>query len=362
MAYFAIISDNSSSLKVVRCHINVWALDEAFGMTFFFDVGLGLNANGSDPITKFSLALPFRHTEFVDLKGKLMDANTARLILGQPVQINKDGVISFVDSSPDGKTKPIKLKTTHVPEPERDDKMSTENYSLLNFELKSAIEQLGTSSPETYLRMRFSVKSFSRTWVRQDSGALVDIRISDVREGLAAQWNALEEKIVPIDSLNLFIIAPSTMKKRSVSPELKYARLLEGPLWETYLDRKLQLVGRKKHVIYYWRNDKPISHNKPFMAFLDLAKEQTPGYWWFVFLTALILATAWGFYRFLPSTYAAKDAWAYIVSVVGGLVSLGFIKKAWAGRTLVVEIVTKFVTLPRRLNSWFYSTQNSAHK
>lgn len=54
MAYFAIISDKPANLKVVRCHINIWALNELAGMTFFVDVGLGLRATkNNEPITKF---------------------------------------------------------------------------------------------------------------------------------------------------------------------------------------------------------------------------------------------------------------------------------------------------------------------
>ncbi len=355
MAYFAIISDKPSSFKVVRCHINVWALNELFGMTFFFDVGIGLRSIGSEPVTKFQVALPFRSSEFEDLRDKLLNTKTARLILGQPVEI-KDGVISFDETNERNSKKTIKLKTMSVPKPELD-KMSTNNYSLWNFELKSPIEPEG-STAETYIRMRFPVQSFSRTWVKQGSGALVDIRISDVREGLAAQWEALEPNIVEIDGLNLFIIAPSTMKSRSVSPELKYVRLLEGPLWENYLGRRLQLVGRNKQIIYYWRSEKPINRNKPFMAFLDLAKEHTTGYSRFLLLNMLVLVTLWGIYRFFPANFATKDAWEYVRNLVLTIGVIAVAKGLWSGGKLFIEkIIPRVIELPRWLNDLVYSTK-----
>ncbi len=376
MAYFAVISDKPASLRVVRCHINIWALSESAGMTYLFDVGLGLRSNGEANVTKFRLALPFRHAEWEDLCEKLTVEKTAKLILGQPVEIN-DGVLTFketretkiiklkpVSVSETAEptllakahdyeyeetnerrvlTKVVKLKTMAVPEPSLNLKMSTDEYSLWKFALESPIES-EDSDAETYIRMRFRVKSFSRMWVKQGSSTVVDIRISDVREGLAANWKTLEKKIVDIESLNLFVIAPSTMKWRSASPELKYMRLLEGPVWEDYLDR---MLGKNKQVIYYWRSEKPITRDKPFMAFLDLTTERSVTYMGLVIVNLLILAIAWGLYHFVPTKSAVTFLHEYWLGVLASITVTAIFRWLWSVRSKIKKIIQR---LPRLVN------------
>jgi hypothetical protein len=402
MAYFAIISEKHANLRVVRCHINIWALNELFGTTFFCDVGLGLRAKNGEQLKEFQLALPFRSTECQDLRKKLLDAPTATLIFGQPVQKDKNDVISFEEiierrsivlkpqplfqpsanksaeqepaaqinnSSPISyeetserrvsKTT-VRLKPVAVHESTLDDKGKAD-YSLWNIKLNSAIEPKDTN-PETYLRLRFPIHSFSRAWVKQGAGAIVDIRVSDVREGLAEKWESSEENIVDIESLNLFVIAPSTMKRRSASPELKYVRLLEGPPWEKYLNRRLSFLGfgRSKQVIYYWRSEKPITRNKPFMAFLDITAERNVTYLGLILVNVLILAAAWCLYRFFPTERAinvAREYWA-VIAGAGLISSLTFVINKLAPYVVKVrEIVLWIGRAPRWLNNMFYSKE-----
>jgi hypothetical protein len=85
-------------------------------------------------------------------------------------------------------------------------------------------------------------------------------------------WASLQDKIVPITLLNAFVITPITLQARSVSPALKYTRLLEGNAWERYLRRKTGVLRSRQLLIFYWRAEN-VSIERPFRGFLDLSTE-----------------------------------------------------------------------------------------
>lgn len=108
-----------------------------------------------------------------------------------------------------------------------------------------------------------------------------------------------------------------------------------------------------KQVIYYWRSEKPISQDKPFMAFLDLAKEQSPGYLSFILLNVFILAAAWGLFRFFP-TESAKE---YVTRLLAATGAVGLLKMVWSS----LEFVNKVTPYPDKVRRWlndkFHSTK-----
>jgi hypothetical protein len=105
--------------------------------------------------------------------------------------------------------------------------------------------------------------------------ALIDVRFADVREA----WNvtgldALKSRIVPMENVNFFVVAPARYHLTATSPAVHYIRILEGRSWEDYLERKTTILGTEKLSIYQWRNQlKPITTADPFRVFLDIDQE-----------------------------------------------------------------------------------------
>jgi hypothetical protein len=103
---------------------------------------------------------------------------------------------------------------------------------------------------------------------------LIDLRVSDVREAVAlGTWGALKDRIVSIEKLNLLVIAPDFLQMRAASPPLRYIRLLESNAWEHYLGQSPNVSRRRRLIIYHWKNERPVTVNAPFLAFLDLSRD-----------------------------------------------------------------------------------------
>ena len=87
-------------------------------------------------------------------------------------------------------------------------------------------------------RRETSYRTVGRLWTRRrtglfSKGALIDVRVSDVRE----TWNvkdgpALKTRIVPLSQLYVFLILPSGLKHQFSSPAFRHVRILEGAAWE----------------------------------------------------------------------------------------------------------------------------------
>ncbi|MDE3137316.1 MAG: hypothetical protein KGL59_12125, partial [Acidobacteriota bacterium] len=131
---------------------------------------------------------------------------------------------------------------------------------------------------ELYVRVRFRLSNVSRIWRWKRFffgayGALMDVKLCDVREA----WNVkdgpeLKSWILPIGTLNFFVVAPSSFHVLATSPCLQYTRILEGRPWERYLRERTSLWGDKKLSIYQWMRD-GISADTPMRIYLDLGTD-----------------------------------------------------------------------------------------
>ena len=240
---------------------------------FFCDVGLRLKNKKQQALTKLRMALPFGTDKesLHDLHDIMLDQSAAMLIFGKPVMI--DG--SAIDSG-QGRVLVAKVSNNEA-------KLHTElsnlqkGYSLWTINVSPALKK----DEECYTRVRFELRSLGRVWVWKRSGlsktgALVDIRVADVRQSVSV-WRELEDQIVPIQGINVFVISPASLQFRSTSPPFHYMRILEGRVWEPYLGRASDLMRRGKLVIFQWRNnpnvDPKIDPTCPFRVFLDLSRE-----------------------------------------------------------------------------------------
>jgi len=161
---------------------------------------------------------------------------------------------------------------------------------------------IGTGGKEYYVRVRLEVGDFGRLWVWKSrplgvhTGALIDLRLSDVRDSHHADSDKiLEHKILPIPEASLFVIAPWSLRFRTASPTLRYTRVLEGDSWKSYLHRPVNPPSRRrtKSLVHYWRypvtaqgevleKAQEITVQRPFYAFLELGRE--PGLGWFEYI------------------------------------------------------------------------------
>jgi hypothetical protein len=272
MGYFAVATEEGGpSFQVAQCHINLWQLQGTLSWPeYLFDVGLRLRASDEDDLSSLQLGLPFRTKEesLTDLSEMMLQPNVAQLIFGKPIAgLQADRItIDF-----DWGTETFRLLSVQERASEYRARQSSETFSLWRIVLSAPVRR----GEEAYIRLRFRVEGCGRMGARKWNGALVDLRVSDVRETPSVPDGvALQGRIVEIDKLFAFVIVPSHLQSVTISPATHYVRLLEGRVWEQYLNRRTPSGRSAKMVIYAWRNEegKRVSVTSPFRIFLDLSK------------------------------------------------------------------------------------------
>lgn len=354
MSFFAVIRDAEGDFELQQCHLNLWCLGGIVGRnTFVWDVGLRVKGKGNKKVSRFLLALPFGSADGLaeDLRQRLKDQTTAELVFGNPVnitgdQLNYDGTavdLGFVETS------------RLIPD------KSGKDYSLWDITFAPALEE----PKEVYLRIRFRVVQSGRTWtwkwsLLRKNGALVDIRVADIREARAVSaWAAYRDRIMPIEKLNLLIVAPDYLQPRAISPELRYMRLLESDAWQGYLGQKPNLRRKRRMIIYHWRSkDSVVNVKTPFLAFMNLARDYS-----FIRLgdhvrgAIVLLILVFITYALSPLTLtgwtwveksAADNKWASLVTGASILAIVFGTYKQWPLiKTLSAWIVRTFHTIER---------------
>ncbi len=273
MGFFAVLKNDKDdpALEISECHLNLWVLTGLLGRPrFLLDIGLHVKS-GETPVREFQIAIPAgaERYGFEDLGGRLLSQQTAQLIFGKPVKYPTAEVIDYGKGS---------LSISRVPSANvvLDEERSGADFTL--FKIRTA-DPLPSNS-EAYLRIRFSLSRVGRIWrwkrfLLTRYGALMDIRFCDLREA----WNvkdgdSLRNLILPIKSLNFFVVVSSFLNLVATSPALHYTRILEGKPWEGYLGRKVSLWGNKKLSIYQWRNEaKAVDPDEPMRVYLQLGSD-----------------------------------------------------------------------------------------
>jgi hypothetical protein len=189
------------------------------------------------------------------------------------------------------------------------------------------------------LRVRFAVSSVGRSWNWKRfwlarCGALVDVRFADLREAWnVPKGNELKDRIVPIEQLNFFVVAPANFHLLVTSPPVHYIRILEGKAWEKYLNRKTNLFSSEKLCIYQWRNEKPIKTDQPLRVFLQMHNQLGALSKANLLLCALVLLLLSALGVVLSPHLAAMTS---TLSIVGSFVRAHLI---WIGITSVISII-----------------------
>lgn len=263
MGYFAVLAPPGPPFGVEKCHLNFWVLNAIGGYRYYLDVGLNIAAGGS-AVTRIQLALPFETADdaLSDLTELLTDQKISNLIFGVPTNYTNNTITFQKDQVAES----LRLVRVLAPDAADGSRRTQGNkyYSLWDINLSSIIP----ANEKRYFRIRFKLKSASRTWSWRRDGALLDMRFSDIREAVRVrELNARAANIVQIDSLNLFLIAPTTFELRRAEPNTHYMRLLESNVWEPYLRRKSDALGTGKLVIHQWRSQKIVSADSPLRVY-----------------------------------------------------------------------------------------------
>lgn len=255
MSFFAVLDaptrGAAPSFEVSRLHINFWSL-AAIGTRrrmFVFDVGVEIKPTGQESVSEFSLALPFDTLAPRSLKKKVERREIAELIFDSPVEFLSGRGMNV------GEQDPFVPGDVLLREARKDTNYSDSRFTLWDLKLSEPVEPGRTR----YVRLRFPVVRTGRTWQwtrtrLRRTGAVFDFRISDIRGSVQVQdGQSLVPRIVNVQSAAVFLMTPLWMHARSINPEPKYIRLLEGRVWSQYLDRAPELSRRSRLVVRYWK-------------------------------------------------------------------------------------------------------------
>jgi len=287
MSFFAVLkTKDSSPLRVIDCHLNLWSIGGLLNhRLLFFDVGLALEGIDVNGTSVFDLAVPFETLkgEILDLGSKLRNQEVLNLIFAGNAKLSASGTQSKIEYG--GKT--LLLYDVDISQSE-----PIENglgFSTWKIRLASAINK----GQQVYVRIRFKVSNSGHTWLWKRSvgaknGALIDFRVGDVRGTSTANGHLLIPRVLKIENLYLFVIAPFWLKLQTVSPSLYYIRLLEGKVWQPYLDVATNLFRNEKSVIYQWRKTDVTTDDDAFHAFLYLGRD-SPFVTYFALLRGALL-------------------------------------------------------------------------
>lgn len=271
MGYFAVLWPESTRGRpadipgIRRCHINLWSLSSLIPgrRLFYFDVGLELVA-GAGPITEVELLLPFRVEEgpwkgrarndktAQDLYDMISTSPAAELVFGGPVRIEqKDSGTSLRIGDYPALLQLARVNSAGVHQVDTGDQREDSSHYTVPLSTPIPPQQA------RYVRMRWRVFGSGPlwSWKRSRGGAMFDFRVYDVRESrFAESEKPLRERMIPIDEINVFLIAPAKYQVTTTSPQSKYLRLLEAGAWRQYLRGTAYLWLRGAMVVYYWRH------------------------------------------------------------------------------------------------------------
>lgn len=326
MSYFAVLSEQPDQIAIAHCHLNIWVLTGLFGRrVFYLDVGLGIKVSGSRP-AKLSIALPGAVSDGDAEDLRQITLKNANLIFGEPAKV-VDRRIEYGNDT---------LCVSGV-RASRDTNCGGEDYCIWDIEPTDWSED-----GETYVRVRFRLTSFARSWVPQRSGALLDLRLCDVREAVNSKGlESIDNRICSIEHLNVFAIIPASLKARAQSPAPRHVRLLEGEAWSDYLQRRTSRLSKRKLLVYHWRHKEEINRQNPFRAFLDLSEEHAVIRRRTLAFVALVAALTVVISRELFSSWATETVTLLRnqLTLVLSLVSLG----------AILKLFPQLATLPARV-------------
>ena len=278
MGFFGVASvgEPASAPIAEHCHLNLWVLGGLLGYRVcYLDVGLALRA-GEEPVKEIKVGVPAATDEkpkraIDSLAGQLADPVIAGLIFARR-DVLHDGRLEVT------RGEQLQILDIDRPNCKLAEQPRHRFFSLWTLRLNEALG----AGESGYLRVRFRIRSPGRLWVWQRSllsrnRAIADLRVNDERESRSVtDISAFSSNLLPLRSLDSFIIAPAIFNPAVTTPEPSYVRGLEGRVWERYLGRRTDLRRNQKFLVHRWEADPaPVSSEKPFRGFLQLERRRS---------------------------------------------------------------------------------------
>jgi hypothetical protein len=243
---------------------------------------LGLRLEVNRTLTSLILHLPntVDESSFVDLAPLVLDDRVNDLIFGTDVKAD-NGVIRY----PGAGFNEQDVVETVVPI--RSFGSESGYDPLYRIELASKIRGTKGRPIHVYLRFRVRIPDPKYIWHRKGwafakRGAIFDLRVSDVREGLPhGTQPPIAVKFKPVQRFFGFLIVPVTYHPGTFSPQLHYSRLLEGQVWQPYL-AGCEFNPTEKLTIHQWRSppNDAVDYRQPFRIYMHLHRE----FGWAIFI------------------------------------------------------------------------------
>jgi len=375
MGWFGVLRPSIELTYIVnKCHVNLWALPTLLPgrRLFYFDMGLEIAAQ-SQPVTSITVVLPFepeeakwpdkRRSIAQDLFDVLLDPEVASLVFGEPItNISATGNIRTLTLSGRTSLELGRINSRGVKREE--DSPRRADLSVWTIPLVDPIPPGG----HRYVRLRYRMFSPGTVWswkrmLLGRAGAQVEFRISDIRESPhIGDERAYWDRLVPVYSVNFFLIVTRRFRPRIASPALHYVRRLEGGAWRKYMSG-MSYASLNRLLVHYWRyppglgqsivpllaeqvnsghdrhsTSPPITAEEPFRAYLDLGYDvAAPGWVAFVRNTMAVL-TGVTIVNLVPIIGARLSGWwpnldwpkiIFGASVVGVLALLSALTKVF---------------------------------
>lgn len=255
MGTFAVLQPSSApAFTVQQFHINLWCL-WSFGVRrLTCDVGILVAGSDASEPTAAELWLPFAPdaTRTQDLSSELEVTDTAEMVFNETTSRTDNANGARVLTFGDGAQRLALGRLTGKETTALEGAPGTHRCNL-------TWEATGQTCP-TYVRVRFVIDDPGSTWVwkrdggLRNKGALVDLRVADLRDGPEAALRAMD-RLVVIESANLFVIAPWDLHVHASSPTPNRSRVLEGDRWVPYLGRHIRpRLGLSKAVVHHWKS------------------------------------------------------------------------------------------------------------
>ena len=321
MGFLAVLGAAPSedwTIDVCRLHVNLWCMRRRFaGHALILDVGIGFRQVSEVAPSALEILIPVgpdpkdKHG-VRDLVPQVREQPAAQLVFGEPVSVESKGGLTCIRVPTTGGHTvqydyPLVLTEIATPEVE-----VVEAGDLWRVRLPfqaPLMKVLPSTSPssstppqpsaavelvEHYVRFRVDIDARGSVWVWKKhgpllpkTGALVDLRVADLRDPVTASGGKIDEgRVLPARWVNIFVVAPQWLQHK-VATDLRSIRLLEGAIWQPYLNRKLNSRRRGKSVVCYRRLEN-VSRVDPAKTFLDLGRETGLG--WSDYLRIMVLA------------------------------------------------------------------------
>jgi len=246
---------------------------------------------------------------------------------------------------------------------------SDSNFSV--WKVEPAINVNGTPYP-VYMRLRFPVRSLGRLWkwrkMMDRHGAVVDLRVNDLRGSFdVPEGQDYSDKIIQIEQLNCFVIAPIYFPIQKVNPGLKYMRLIEGRRWESYLGRATDLLRKGKLQIVFMR-DAHVGTDNEFRGTVSLGSKSNTSWLTWLFATVLFALLLFLFSSpdHISNTFAsdllntlgesASWVWRTLAGIISIPIVFKLIKQVW-GYDSIKKLSIAFRKSEHRLFRFFSSTK-----